>query len=100
MAKRDQGDETQPLSQSQVIGGMPPKPPKKPLAKNDQSIMWRGAVVGADEFAPQRKSGGKAKWVIGSAVALGVIGGGAYVMLSGGGGKGSAAVIDAAGAKP
>ena len=98
MAKRDPGDETQPISQSQVIKSMPPKPPKKPLAKNDQSIMWRGTVVGADEFAPAQKRGGRGKWVIGGVIAAGAIGAGAYMMWPSVG-KNAPAVIDAAVAK-
>lgn len=96
----DKNDKTQMLSDSQVLEVKPsaPKLPVKPAAddKNDRSV-WKGLVVGADDFAPPapaKSSGGR--WVVIGILAAAAIGAGAYVVWP----KASApAAVDAA-AKP
>jgi hypothetical protein len=59
---------TMPLSLDQIVKS-PPKPPAQKVSKNDASV-WRGLVVGADDFAPAAKQKSRApRWII-----LGVIG--------------------------
>ena len=90
MGKRpDKPDSTQPLSESQVVA-VTQKPPDHAIPKNDRSV-WKGMVVGADEFSPQPKRS-KKRWAV--IAALGVVAGGAgiagYEMYSGSaGGTGS-----------
>lgn len=74
----DKGNSTQPLSASQVLAvSQPQKPPRTP--KHDQS-MWKGLVVGADEFAPQpaKSSSRGPKWVLVGLLGATVAGGGLY----------------------
>jgi hypothetical protein len=80
----DKNDKTQMLSDSQVLEVKPsaPKLPVKPPAddKNDRSV-WKGLVVGADDFAPPapaKSSGGR--WVVIGILAAAAIGAGAYVV--------------------
>jgi hypothetical protein len=76
----DQGDGTQPLSVSQIIEVLDKEKPR-PVGPNDQSVAWKGTVVGADEFsplAPRRR--GRAKWLVAGVLGAGAIGGGAYAM--------------------
>jgi hypothetical protein len=94
----DKNDKTQMLSDSQVLEVKPsaPKLPVKPPGddKNDRSV-WRGVVVGADDFAPPapvKSSAGR--WVVVAILAAAAIGAGAYLVWP----KGStpAAIADAA----
>ena len=78
----DQGERTQPLSPSQMLEVSAQKPRRGP-ADNDQSIAWRGTVVGADEFAPAPKRRSRARWVIVGVLGVGAIGAGAYLMWPG-----------------
>lgn len=64
------GDRTQPLSQSQVVGVSP----------NDQSVAWKGNVVGPDEFAPQPPRKSRGRWLVIAGVAAVGVGGGMYAM--------------------
>jgi hypothetical protein len=83
----DKNDKTQMLSDSQVIEVKPstPKLParaSKPAVddKNDRSV-WKGLVVGADDFAPPppvKSSGGR--WIVLGILAAAAIGAGAYVV--------------------
>jgi len=77
----DKNDKTQLLSDSQVVEvkPAPPKTPKPSVHKNDRSV-WKGVVVGADDFAPpaQSKSSGPSSIVL-VILALGVLGGGGYL---------------------
>src|SRR4051812_8656111 len=80
----DKNDKTQMLSDSQVLEVKPsaPKLPVKPPVddKNDRSV-WRGVVVGADDFAPPapvKSSGGR--WVVVAILAAAAIGAGAYLV--------------------
>ena len=92
----DKNDKTQLLSDSQVleVKPSPTKPPQLPVDrpgegqarstakvddKNDRSV-WKGVVVGADDFAPpaQSKSSGPSSIVL-VILALGVLGGGGYL---------------------
>jgi len=78
----DKNDKTQLLSDSQVleVKPSPTKPPKLPVDdKNDRSV-WKGVVVGADDFAPpaQSKSSGPSSIVL-VILALAVLGGGGYL---------------------
>jgi hypothetical protein len=71
------GDSTQPLSESQVVAVTP----KPPIGPNDQSVAWKGNVVGPDEFAPApRRGGGRGKWIVVGALATAAVGGGAYAL--------------------
>ena len=74
----DKGNSTQPLSQSQVLAVSQQKPPPR-VPKHDQS-MWKGLVVGADEFAPApAKRGSHARtWAIVGALGALAAGGGLY----------------------
>jgi hypothetical protein len=75
----DHSDSTQQLSESQVVA-VTPKPPPHGIAPGDQSVMWRGTVVSADDFAtaPAKKS--RAKWVVAGVLGVGAIGAGGYAM--------------------
>jgi hypothetical protein len=80
----DKNDKTQMLSDSQVIEVKPstPKLPVKPPVddKNDRSV-WKGVVVGADDFAPPapvKASGGR--WLVVVILAAAAIGAGAYLV--------------------
>ena len=104
MAKPPPGDNTQPLSQSQVLA-VTPKPPRpgagkgKGIVPGDQSIAWKGTVVSADEFALPKapRGGGKAKWVVAGVLGVGAVGAGTYEMWPAGKGKTVAAVGSGAG---
>jgi hypothetical protein len=80
----DKNDKTQMLSDSQVIE-VKPSPPKTPLKppvedKNDRSV-WKGVVVGADEFAlPTAPSSSAGRWLVVGIFAAAAIGVAAYVM--------------------
>ena len=78
----DKNDKTQMLSDSQVLEVKPsaPKLPAKIEDKNDRSV-WKGVVVGADDFAPPapaKSSGGR--WVVVAILAAAAIGAGAYLV--------------------
>lgn len=78
----DKNDKTQLLSDSQVleVKPSPVKPPKRPVDdKNDRSV-WKGVVVGADDFAPppQAKSSGPS-WLVLAILVVGVLGAGGYL---------------------
>ena len=90
---RDQGEETQPLSDSQVVS-VTKKPPIPP---GDQSVAWRGNVVGLDEFSTAPKKRGRAKWIVAGILGAGAIGGGAYALWPA---SAPATKADAAVAKP
>ena len=76
----DKNDKTQLLSDSMVLE-VKPTPPKPPVEdKNDRSV-WKGLVVGADEFAPPppaRSKGGP--WLVFVLVALAGLGTAAYFL--------------------
>ncbi len=75
MAKSSGKDEsTQPLSPSQIVA-VTPKPPGAHIPQNDRSV-WKGIVVGADEFAPPKP---QHRSRAGIALLLGVLGAGAAV---------------------
>jgi len=97
----DKNDKTQLLSDSQVleVKPSPTKPPRTPVEdkpgarparsaaeggakvedKNDRSV-WKGVVVGADDFAPppQAKSSGPS-WLVLAILVIGVLGAGGYL---------------------
>jgi hypothetical protein len=73
MAKKEES--TQPLSPDQILRAIPPKRPGAGIPKNDRSV-WKGVVVGADEFATARP---KAKSRAGLALVLGVLGAAAAI---------------------
>ena len=76
MAKRSGKEEqTQPLTPDQILAGIPPRRPAAGIPKNDRSV-WKGVVVGADEFATARP---KAKSRAGLALVLGVLGAAAAI---------------------
>jgi hypothetical protein len=80
----DKNDKTQMLSDSQVLE-VKPSTPKLPARasgddKNDRSV-WKGLVVGADDFAPPppaTSSGGR--WIVLGILAAAAIGAGAYLV--------------------
>jgi hypothetical protein len=76
----DKNDKTQMLSDSQVLE-VKPSTPKIPVDdKNDRSV-WKGVVVGADDFAPPapaKSPGGR--WVVVGILAAAAIGAGAYLV--------------------
>ncbi|HEX7702879.1 MAG TPA: hypothetical protein VF403_19205, partial [Kofleriaceae bacterium] len=79
---------TQLLSDSQVVEVMP-YPPKPPVEdKNDRSV-WKGLVVGADEFAPQPAKSKGGRWIVIAILALAGLGAGAYLLWP----KGAAKVV-------
>jgi hypothetical protein len=84
MASGDRGESTQPLSPSQIIEAKPAAGRRGGEA-NDQSIAWRGTVVGADEFAPARPKSSRAKWIVVGVLGAGAIGAGAYAITRGSG---------------
>jgi len=92
----DKGNSTQPLSASQVLAvSQQNKPPRTP--KHDQS-MWKGLVVGADEFAPQpaKRSSRGPKWALVGLLGATVAGGGLYAAgVFGGGSSNSSAPAQA-----
>ena len=94
----DKNDKTQLLSDSQVVEvkPAPPKTPKPSVDKNDRSV-WKGVVVGADDFAPpaQSKSAGPSSIVL-VILALAVLGGGGYLAWTKLRSQPAAAVPDAA----
>ena len=69
------GDATQPLSESQVVAVTP----KPPIAPNDQSVAWKGKVVGPDEFAPAPRAS-RGKWIVAGVIAAAGAGIVAYVL--------------------
>ena len=76
----DKNDKTQLLSDSMVLE-VKPTPPARPVEdKNDRSV-WKGLVVGADEFAPPTpaKSGG-GRWIVLVVVLLAGAGAAAYFL--------------------
>jgi hypothetical protein len=81
----DKNDKTQLLSESMVLEVAPakPTPPARPTPaqdKNDRSV-WKGLVVGADEFAPPpppRRSLGK--WVVAGVLGAAAVGAGGYAL--------------------
>jgi hypothetical protein len=74
----DKNDKTQLLTDSQVLE-VKPSPPKPPVEdKNDRSV-WKGLVVGADDFAPPAKSKG-GRWIVIAILALAGLGAGAYAL--------------------
>lgn len=88
----DNNDKTQALSESQVVEVRPsrPKPThakstKTPAFapqgdKNDRSV-WKGLVVGADEFAPPRPPPrSRTRWLVVGILGAAAIGGGAYFL--------------------
>jgi hypothetical protein len=79
----DKNDKTQLLSDSQVleVAPSPPKPPSKPPVedKNDRSV-WKGLVVGADDFAPPPRKSKGARWIVIAILGLAGLGAGAYVL--------------------
>jgi hypothetical protein len=80
MAKATEpGDSTQPLSPSQILDVRQNPPPRRAGDKNDQSIAWKGTVVGADEFAPAKKKS-RGNWVMVGAVTVALGGGIAYAV--------------------
>jgi hypothetical protein len=76
----DKNDKTQLLSDSQVLEVVP-SPPKPPVEdKNDRSV-WKGLVVGADEFAPPPPAKSKGgRWIVIAILALAGLGAGAYLL--------------------
>lgn len=84
----DKNDKTQLLSDSQVLE-VKPSPPKPPVEdKNDRSV-WKGLVVGADEFAPQPAKSKAGRWIVIAILALAGLGAGAYLLWP----KGAAKVV-------
>jgi hypothetical protein len=76
MAKRSGKEEsTQPLTPDQILAGIPPRQPGAGIPKNDRSV-WKGVVVGADEFATGKP---KPKSRAGLALVLGVLGAAAAI---------------------
>lgn len=77
----DKNDKTQLLSDSMVLEVKPKED------KNDRSV-WRGLVVGADEFAPPAPAkSSRARWVVLIAVVLAGAGAAAYWLLGRGSDK-------------
>ncbi|MEO6777255.1 MAG: hypothetical protein ABI467_30285 [Kofleriaceae bacterium] len=76
----DKNDKTQLLSESQVLEVKPSSPRLPAEDKHDRSV-WKGLVVGADEFAPPApaRSSSRRGLVIGI-LAVTAIGAGAYVL--------------------
>jgi hypothetical protein len=94
----DKNDKTQLLSDSQVVEVMPspPKsPPKQVDDKNDRSV-WKGLVVGADDFAPPpaRPKGGR--WIAVAILAVAGLGAATYVLWP----KSAAVVVAADATRP
>lgn len=84
----DKNDKTQLLSDSQVLE-VKPSPPKPPVEdKNDRSV-WKGLVVGADEFAPPPAKSKGGRWIVIAILALAGLGAGAYLLWP----KGAAKVV-------
>ena len=76
----DKNDKTQMLSDSQVIE-VKPSAPKLPVDDNNDRSVWKGLVVGADDFAPPppaKSSGGR--WIVVGILAAAAIGAGAYLV--------------------
>jgi hypothetical protein len=101
MAKpTDTNDKTQMLSESQVVSVSPTPPPSPRDDKNDRSV-WKGLVVGADEFAPPPKRRSKRPlWIAAGLVGAGALAGGAYELYpraSTGAGSGSAMIAPGSG---
>ena len=81
MVKRDQGEPTADLSASQVLA-VTPKPPTPPVSKHDASV-WKGLVVGADDFAPAAKAKPKMRrWMIYGVLGSAVVAGSGYAVLT------------------
>lgn len=76
----DKNDKTQLLSDSQVLE-VKPQPPRRPVEdKNDRSV-WKGLVVGADEFAPPAPAKAKSpRWIVLAIVLLAGAGAAAYFL--------------------
>ena len=78
----DKNDKTQLLSDSQVLE-VKPSPAKAPVEdKNDRSV-WKGVVVGADEFAlPTAPRSSGSRWVVLGILVAAAIGAGGYLWWS------------------
>ncbi len=92
----DPGDSTQPLSESMVVPEA--KPPPHGIPPGDQSVMWRGTVVSADDFATAPKKKSRAKWIVIGALGAAAVGGGAYGLMQrssspSSAGSGSSAIV-------
>ena len=76
----DKNDKTQLLSDSQVLE-VKPSPPKPPVEdKNDRSV-WKGLVVGADDFAPPPPAKSKGgRWIVIAILAVAGLGASAYFL--------------------
>ena len=74
----DKNDKTQLLSDSQVLE-VKPSPAKPPVEdKHDRSV-WKGVVVGADEFAlPKAPSSSGGRWLVLGILAVAGLGAGGY----------------------
>lgn len=73
----DKNDKTQALSESQVVEVRP----DVPAPKHDMSV-WKGLVVGADEFAPAAAPKSKKRtWLVVAIVGVLAAGGGATYAL-------------------
>lgn len=76
----DEGNSTQPLSESQVVA-VGPKPPPHGIPPGNQSVAWKGTVVGADEFSlSSANKTSRAKWAVAGVLGAGVVGGGVYLL--------------------
>jgi hypothetical protein len=76
----DKNDKTQLLSDSQVLE-VKPQPPSRPVEdKNDRSV-WKGLVVGADEFSPPAPAKAKgSRWIVLLMIFLAAAGAAAYFL--------------------
>jgi hypothetical protein len=90
----DKNDKTQLLSDSQVVEVRPSRPMvpthakpsgadkpygQPPGDKNDRSV-WKGLVVGADEFAPPAPPSRSRRWIVVAILGVAAAGAGTYVL--------------------
>jgi hypothetical protein len=95
-APSDKNDKTQLLSDSQVVEVKPSPPARAVEDKHDRSV-WKGVVVGADEFAPPAPAASKSpRWLVLAIIVLAGLGVGAYFLWP----KGAAKVVPDAAAAP
>jgi hypothetical protein len=80
MSRDDKGNSTMPLSESQVVAVSE----KPAVDKHDRSV-WKGLVVGADEFAPPPKPHrSRARWLVAGLLVAGAGGVAAYELTGSG----------------
>lgn len=78
MVKRvHQNDSTMDISASQLVPDPPRRPAPPPNLGNDASV-WKQVVVGTDDFAPPAPAKRSRRTPLLIAVALAIVGGGAY----------------------